>query len=537
MATAPETTSTEERSLTARRVAHAAGIMMAAILASRLLGLVRNAVISHQFGQKYWADVYFGAFQIPDLLYFLIAGGALSSAFIPVFTEYLTKGREKEAWHLFSTVACVMFVVVSGFVLLGEIFAAPLMHLVNPGFSPEKAADTVPLTRIVLPAQICFFLGGLLMGVQNARNQFLMPALGPIIYNLGIICGGLLLASWLGVAGLCWGALCGAIVGNFALQLWAVRRMGMVFRVSFDWKHPDVMKVWKLMLPVVLGVALPQVSIWINRAFASRLGDGPMAALSNANQFMQVPLGIFAQAMAVAIFPTLSAQAAQQQFAEMRATASQGIRTLLFLTIPSSVFMIVLATPIVQLLLEGGKYGPEDTALAASALAYYCLGIFAWAGQSILSRSFYALQDSRTPVVIGTGVTFLFIPMNWLFMETLHLGIRGLALATTVAASLHMFVMLGVLRRRLGGIEGKKMATSIGKTVVAAGAAGIACWMSQQSVSGMLDSHAMPVKLHALAVLTVSCPAGMGVYLLCAILLRTEEVRQVAGLLRRRRRG
>jgi putative peptidoglycan lipid II flippase len=511
--------------------------MMAAILASRLLGLVRNAVISHQFGQKYWADVYFGAFQIPDLLYFLIAGGALSSAFIPVFTEYLTKGREKEAWHLFSTVACVMFVVVSGFVLLGEIFAAPLMHLVNPGFSPEKAADTVPLTRIVLPAQICFFLGGLLMGAQNARNQFLMPALGPIIYNLGIICGGLLLASWLGVAGLCWGALCGAIVGNFALQLWAVRRMGMVFRVSFDWKHPDVMKVWKLMLPVVLGVALPQVSIWINRAFASRLGDGPMAALSNANQFMQVPLGIFAQAMAVAIFPTLSAQAAQQQFAEMRATASQGIRTLLFLTIPSSVFMIVLATPIVQLLLEGGKYGPEDTALAASALAYYCLGIFAWAGQSILSRSFYALQDSRTPVVIGTGVTFLFIPMNWLFMETLHLGIRGLALATTVAASLHMFVMLGVLRRRLGGIEGKKMATSIGKTVVAAGAAGIACWMSQQSVSGMLDSHAMPVKLHALAVLTVSCPAGMGVYLLCAILLRTEEVRQVAGLLRRRRRG
>lgn len=536
MSTAPEIAPAEERSLTARRIAGAAGIMMAAILASRLLGLVRNAVISYQFGQKYWADVYFGAFQIPDLLFFLIAGGALSSAFIPVFTEYITKGREKEAWHIFSTVACVMFVVVSGFVLLGEIFAAPLMHLVNPGFSPQKAADTVPLTRIVLPAQICFFLGGLLMGTQQAWQMFLIPALGPIIYNLGIILGGLLLAPWLGVAGLCWGALCGAIAGNFALQLWAVRRMGMVFHVSFNWKHPDVMKVWKLMLPVVLGVALPQVSIWINRAFASRLGDGPVAALNNANQFMQVPLGIFAQAMAVAIFPTLSAQAAQQQFAQMRATASQGMRVLLFLTIPSSVFMIVLATPIVQFLLEGGKYGPDDTALAASALVYYCIGIFAWSGQSILSRSFYALQDSRTPVVIGTGITFLFIPMNWLFMDTLRMGIRGLALATTVAASLHMFVMLGVLRRRLGGIEGHKMAASVGKTLVATGVGGAVCWMTRQVVTALLASHGMPVKLHAMVVLMSGGLAGMGVYLLCTILLRMEEVRWVAGLLQRRHR-
>src|SRR5579872_6518774 len=203
---------------TSRRIAGATGIMMAAILTSRLLGLVRNAVISHQLGQKFAADVYYGAFQIPDLLFFLIAGGSLSSSFIPVFTEKITLGREREAWHVFSTVASIMFVVITAFVVSDEIFATPMTHLVNIGFPPEKVAQTVPLTRIVLPAQLCFFLGGLLMGAQYARQKFLIPALGPNIYNLGIIFGGLVLAHWLHMAGLCWGALIGAIVGNFVLQ-------------------------------------------------------------------------------------------------------------------------------------------------------------------------------------------------------------------------------------------------------------------------------------------------------------------------------
>lgn len=518
-----------------RRIAGATGVMMTAILASRLLGLVRNAVISHQFGQKFWADVYYGAFQIPDLLFYLIAGGALSSAFIPVFTEYITKERHEEAWHIFSTVACVMFVAVGAFVVLGEVFAAPLVRLVNPGFQaiPGKVEATVPLTRIVLPAQLCFFLGGLLMGTQYSQQKFLIPALGPIVYNLGIIFGGIVLAPWLGVAGLCWGALGGAVAGNFALQLWAVARSGMRFRPSFQWQHPDVVKVWKLMLPVVLGVALPQVSIWINRAFASGLGNGPMAALSNANQFMQVPLGIFAQAMAVAIFPTLSALAAQGKYAELRDTASTGIRALLFLTVPASVLMIALAVPIVQLLLQGGRYGPDDTALAASALAYYCIGIFAWSAQSILARTFYALQDSVTPVVIGTGVTFLFIPMNWFLMKPL--GIRGLALATTIAASLHVMVMLGVLSRRLGGFQMRRMASSLLKILCASGVAALACTAAASSVGGTAPYAADHVKLHALTVLAVAGGCGVLAYVAAARILQIDEMHLAIALLRRRR--
>jgi putative peptidoglycan lipid II flippase len=519
-----------------RRIAGATGIMMAAILASRLLGLVRNAVISHILGQGYDADVYYGAFQIPDLLFFLIAGGALSSSFIPVFTEKITQEKEREAWHVFSIVATVMFVVISGFVVAGEIFAVPLTKLVNPGFSAAKVLATVPLTRIVLPAQLCFFLGGLLMGAQFSMQKFRIAALGPVIYNLGIILGGLLLAPWMGMQGLCWGALVGAIVGNFGLQLVAVRRLGMHYAPSFDYRHPDAMKVWKLMLPVVLGVALPQVSIWINRAFASKLGDGPMAALTNANQLMQVPLGLFAQAMAVAIFPTLSALAAERRYAELRSTSSRGIRNLLFLTIPSSVFMVILSVPIIQLLLQHGKFHAADTALAASALMVYGIGIFAWSMQSILSRSFYALQDTVTPVVIGTLVTLVFVPMNLLFMNTFHMGIEGLALATTIAATMHVVVMLWVLRNRLRGFELGKMLVSVGKTTLASAIAGLACWSVKVGVDHLFASPTGHVKIHAALSLLAGFGIGTVVYLGCATALKMEEMKQALAMLRRKPR-
>lgn len=509
--------------------------MMAAILASRILGLVRNMVIAHRFGQKFEADVYTGAFMIPDLLFFLIAGGALSSAFIPVFTEKLEHGEEKEAWRLFSTVACVMFVVVSGFVLIGEAFATPLVLLMNPGYSqiPAKVEATVPLTRIVLPAQLCFFLGGLMMGTQYARRKFLIPALGPVIYNLGIIFGGLVLAHWTGVAGLCWGALLGAVVGNFGLQLWSLIRDGMQFKISFDWRNPDVVKVWKLMLPVIFGLALPQVSLLFNRMFASNLGNGPQAALVNANQLMQVPLGLFAQAMGIAIFPVLSAQAARKQYEEMRATSSMGIRSMLFLSIPSSLFMMVLATPIVQLLLQQGQFHADDTALTVPALVFYSIGVFAWAAQSILSRSFYAMQDTKTPVIIGTVITLIFIPMNYLFIAPpLNMGIRGLALATSIAAILHMFTMLAVLRKRMDGIEGARIAGSGIKTLLAAVIAAAASWAAAQ-IPGHFMNHG--VKLLALAQILLGFAAGTAVFIGCAAILKIEELKQAVSLFRRKK--
>jgi putative peptidoglycan lipid II flippase len=532
-------TSNDSAASPARRIAVASLILISFTFASRLLGVVRDAVISGKFGQNFQSDIYNAAFMIPDLLFFLIAGGALSSAFIPVFTEKITHGQEREAWHVFSVVASVMTLIVSLFILVGMVLTEPLVRLLNFGFSDLKVEATVPLTRIVLPSQLCFFLGGLLMGTQYARNRFLIPAIGPLIYNMGIILGGLLLGGRIGVAGLCWGALGGAIVGNFGLQWWAVWRSGMHFRPSLDWRHPDVMKVWRLMLPVILGLALPQVSVIVNRMFATTLGDGPLSAISNANRLMQVPLGIFAQTTGIAIFPTLSAMAAKKEWLQLRSTASMGIRFILFLTLPCSLFIIVLARPIVALILQHGKFLSGDTLITATALIFYSIGIFAWSAQAVLSRVFYAMQDSRTPVLIGTGVTLLFIPLNWLLMTPLGMGYAGLALATTIAASLHMFITLMVLRRRLNGIEGGRLLLGLGRTLLASLGGALACYGALYGLESYvgavhLSAH---VKAHSLQAIAAGLAAGGAVYLLCALLLRSEELGQALSLLRRRRRS
>lgn len=520
-----------------RGVAGAAVIMVVSIFASRVLGLVRDAIISGKFGQGSISDVYYAAFVVPDLLFFLIAGGALSSAFIPVFTEKITLGREDEAWRVFSIVASVMLVVVTAFVVVGEMLTAPLVRLTSYGFTPAEVAATVPLTRIVLPAQLCFFLGGLMMGAQQAKGRFLVPSLGPNIYNLGIIFGGLVLTAFVGVAGLCWGALLGAIVGNFALQGWALSRLGMRYRPTFNWRDPDAMRVWKLMLPVILGLALPQVSILFNRIFATSLGPGPLSALTRANMLMQAPLAIFGQALSVAIFPTLAAHAARRDWAQLRASVNTGIRFILFLTVPSSVLLILLARPVIAVILQHGRFSSADTTMTATALTCYSLGIFAWSAQAVLARGFYAMQDTVTPVVIGTLVTLVFIPMNLLFMNTLGLGYAGLALATTVAATLHMAAMLAVLRARLRGLGGRHLAMSVGRIVLAGAAAGVVCWAVREGAGSLLGpAHGVrEVKVHALLTLGAASAAGTMVYGLCALALGSGELRHALRLLARRR--
>ncbi len=531
-----------------RMIVGGAGIMMAAILGSRLLGLIRERVIAHQFGQGFNTDVYNGAFTIPDLLFFLIAGGALSGAFLPVFTDYISTKREKEAWRIFSVVASVMTLVVTGFIILGEIFTPQLVRITNPGFSdiPGKVEHTVTLTRILLPAQLCFFLGGLMMGTQTARNFFWGQALGPMIYNLGIILGGIFLVRHYGVAGLCYGAVSGAVIGNLLLQWFLVRRMGGRFvfaSLRENFRHPGVMKVWGLMLPVILGLALPQVSTIIGKAFASILGNGPQSALMNANKLMQVPLGVFAQAIAIASLPTMSAQAARREFSALRHTVSFSLRSILFLTIPSSLVMFVLALPIVQLLLQSGKFSSIDAAMAAAALRYFAIGIFAWSAHSILTRGFYALQESRTPIVVGTVVTFIFIPLNLVSLRMTGksdpaVAIAGLACVTSIAATIHMLSMLVLLRMRLRGLDGGRLLVSVSRITLASVVTAFVCRLVRDRLVAHFVAKygtlaAKHVTRESAVVLLGSLAVSAVVYLGLALLLRMDEVAVVRRLARR----
>lgn len=511
---------------TKRHIVGAAGLMMAGILLSRVLGLVRERVIAHQFGQTLKTDVYNGAFTIPDLLFFLIAGGALSGAFIPVFTEYVATNREKEAWRIFSVVASVMTLVVSAFILLGEIFTHPLVILTNPGFQdiPGKVEQTVALTRILLPAQLCFFLGGLMMGTLTSRGNFIGQAFGPVIYNICIILGGIFLTNRYGVAGLCWGAVAGAVIGNLIFQWVLVRRSGGYFlpgSLRQHWNHPGAKKVWKLMLPVILGLALPQVSTIIGKIFASSLGNGPMSALMNANKLMQVPLGVFAQATAIAIFPTMAAQAARKEMRELRHSVNFGIRSILFLTIPSSLLMIVLALPIVQLILQSGKFTGADAELTANVLRYFAVGIFAWSAHSIITRGFYALQDSRTPILVGTVVTLIFIPLNWPLRAWLN--VSGLALATSIAATIHMVAMLVLLRKRLNGIEGGLLLVAVGRIVVASLVTTGVCVVTRNVVERVFEGRHLSVTFQSAGVLLVCLTVSTLVYGGMAFALKMDE--------------
>ena len=570
---------------TQRRVAGAAGIMMAAILFSRVLGLVRESVVASQFGQTKTTDVYNAAFILPDLLFFLIAGGALSGAFIPVFSEYIELKKVKDAWRIFSVVASVMLIVVSVFILFGEIFTPPLVALTSgfvnipggipvpsdvhglglmgfllkqgwhymlaPGDTPFKVSETIRLTRIVLPAQICFFLGGLMMGTLQARGNPWGQALGPIIYNLFIILGGVFLSRLMPldrkIDSLCYGAVIGAVVGNLALQWYLVLKSGGYYEPKHlfrYWNHEGVRKVWRLMLPVILGLALPQVSTIIGRMFAGSLGDGYVSAFMSANKLMQVPLGVFAQATAIALLPVMSAQAARMKDAlannnfalartemtTLRDSVNFGIRSILFLTIPSSVLMWLLALPFVQLVFQGGLFKLSDAYVCAEVLRWFAVGIFAWSAHSIVTRGFYALQDSKTPIIVGTFVTVIFIPLNIPFKNMM--GVSGLALATSIAATIHMFSMLVLLRKRLNGIDGWRLLLSVSKTVFASYVTAVLCAALYRPLYFHYLAHVEKgARTHAAIVLGICLPFSALVYGGLALALRMEEVDVVKRLL------
>jgi len=541
-----------------RRIAGASGFLMVAVLLSRVLGLVREHVISTRFGQGVDTDIYTAAFTVPDLIFFLIAGGGLSTAIIPTFTQYMNEGRKREAWRIFKVVALFTTMVVGGLILIGEVFAATLVRRTSPGFTEAEVIRCVGLTRILLPAQICFFLGGLMMGVLQTRNNMKGQAYGPLIYNLGIIFGGMVLTQLMPkgneIAGLCWGAVGGAVLGNLILQWVLIRRMGGYWApesLREMLREPGIkegaLQVWKMMLPILLGVALPQVSVLMNRYYASTLDQGTMSALNRANQLMQVPLGVFGQAVSIAILPTLAAQFVKKDMKAIRRTTNFGLRFILFLTVPCSVLMVVLAVPIVQLALQGGRYHTADSIVAATALSFYAVGIMAWSAQALISRAFYSMKDTKTPVIVGTVVTFLiFLPLNPLLLK-LNMGYRGLALATSISATINMFTLFFLLRRRLRGIEGGKLLASVLKIGLASVAMGAACRFlylktpnyrdvlaaQEAAAKGLAAPHTAHALLNAFQALLLCSGVGLAIYLAFALLLRMDEISPVRKILRR----
>lgn len=458
------------------RLARAATTVMFFFIVSRVFGVVRDVVISHQFGTARALEAYFAAFTIPDFVFNVLAGGALGSAFIPVFSAALAQNDARRAWQLASTLLALVFLVLTALCMLLAIFAREVVALtVARGFAPAEQTLTADLMRWMLITPLVFGVSGIVMGLLNAYQHFALPALAPVVYNAAIIAGALVLAPTLGVYGLVAGVVVGAVL-HLAIQiplaihfrLQSVDCRLQIFNLQsaiLNLQSSDVRQVIRLMLPRTLGIAAVHINFVVNTMLASTLPAGALAALAYAWRVMLLPVGVVGQSLATAVFPTFSAQVAREERDALRATFSRTFRATLFLTIPATAGLIVLGAPFITLLFQRGQFDARSTAETTFALQFFALALFAHAGLEIVTRAFYALHDTVTPVAVGIGAMGLNIALSLLLIVPLQHG--GLALANSIATILELMVLLVILRRRLGDVDAARLARATARIVAA----------------------------------------------------------------------
>jgi len=502
-----------------QRIAASAGIVMASILASRLLGFLREWAVAHQFGSSAVTDAYYTAFTLPDFVNYLVAGASLSITFIPVFAKYIAEENEEEGWHVFSTVITVMVLFLLVLVTVGEFFAPQLLHVIAPGFNPAEKAHTVFLTRLMMPAQIFFFLGSILSAVQYAKGRFVTPSFAPVIYNLGIILGGFLLASTIGITGFSVGVLVGAFAGNFLLQVFGARRVGARFTPNLNVRHPGFRMFIKLAIPIMLGLSVVFSDDWIIRWFGSYLVPASITWLSYAKFLMRVPLGVIGQAVGVASFPFLAQLYAEKKYDELNRTLNTTLKGLLLMIVPVSALTIAMNRPLVFFVFSHTRLNVHDLNATAAALALFSISMFAWGAQSILARGFYAGRNTLRPAVIGTIITFLSLPVYWLLVKPMQF--RGLALASTIGISAYAMVLFVSLYRSTAN---KATLEMVGFFLRIAGASAVGAAGAFEVVRWIEVRTNWQNTLGAFVILIAATPVGLILTGLVARLLRIREM-------------
>jgi putative peptidoglycan lipid II flippase len=464
MAEAPAETPMISRPSRTGGLAIAAAIVAFGFVGSRLLGVVRSVAIADQFGTGADVEAYFVAFRIPDLIFQVLAGATMGSAFIPVFARLWRNDSEAEAWELASKVLMLVTIATAVLCVVAFVLAPWLVPLTAPGLE-ENEGKAVYLTRVMLLSPLLFAVSGMITGILNARQQFLLPALAPMLYNLAIIFGAVVLAERWGINGLAAGVVIGAAL-HLLIQVPGLVRERMRFRPVLDWKDARVREVGWLMGPRVIGLAAVQLNFVVTIYFATKLGSAWVGALSYAWILATLPLGLFGMALSTAAFPRLADQAADGDIGELRGTVSRVLRVIMFLTIPAALGLAILAEPVTALVFERGEFTAFDTELTAGAVMFYSFGMIAQAGVEIHSRGFYALGDTRTPVVfavVALVVNLLIAAIVWDVWEA-----DGLALAVSVASWMEWLLLYAVYARRVGAeTEGELRA--IGEFAVCAG--------------------------------------------------------------------
>jgi putative peptidoglycan lipid II flippase len=518
------------------RFAASAGI---ATLTSRLLGLAREVVLAHLFGASAAMDAYNVAFRIPNLLRDLFAEGAMSAAFVPTFTKYLTTSGKEPAWRLGNHVVNALLIVTGSLVLLGIVFAEPLVGAFTAErFSqdPAQIPLTVQLARIMLPALTFIAVAAAFMGMLNSLHHYFIPALSPAMFNVVTIICAFTLVPIMPVLGfepivaIAIGTLLGG-VAQLALQWPTLRKEGFRYRPQIDWRDEGLLRILILMGPGTVGLAATQVNVFVNTLLATGAGESSVSWLNFAFRLMYLPIGLFGVSVATATLPAVARQHTVEDQQAVRHTIANGLSLMLMLNVPATVGLIVLAVPIVRTIYERGEFTAVDTLATAAALQFYAIGLLAYSVVRIVSPVFYALGRNRTPVIVSVVTVLVNAGLNVMLVRVL--GYRGLALGTSIAALFNASVLLILLRHHLGGLQERQVLSSLVRITLASAAMGVTAY----AVSGFLGTR-MPGDSLVLQIVHLSGTIAVSVVVLGAAswLLRIREFNEGMALVTRRLR-
>jgi len=510
------------------RLARSAGLIGAATMTSRVLGVARETVLAALFGAGNEMDAFNVAFRIPNLLRDLFAEGAISAAFVATFTRYLALQGRQAAWRLGNLVMNALFAMTVAGVAAAWVFAPAMVRVLAPEYAsvPGKLDLTILLTRIMLPFIPMVGLSVAMMGMLNSLRRFFIPALSPAAFNIATILAAFTLVplmprlGWPRIAGIALGTLLGGL-GQILLQWPVLRREGWRYTPALDTRDPGVREVLVLMAPGTLGLAAVQVNVFVNTVLATGQGTGAVSWLNYAFRIMYLPIGLFGASIGTAALPDIARHAAVDDLVGMRRTVSGALRLMLMLNIPATVGLVLLAHPIVAMLLERGRFGPADTAATATALMCYSPGLIGYSVVKIASPSFYSLRDSRTPVIASAVAVLTNVALNLALVRVL--GFRGLALGTSIAAILNAAILLAWLRGRLGGLDGRRNVRAVAAIVAASTAMGLAVWFTQHTLEVAVTGRSTVIR--AFRVFT-SIAAGTIVLTAAARLLHIQEFKE-----------
>lgn len=506
-----------------RRVMRSTFIMAFPTLLSRILGLFRDILQAKFMGTGQSMDAFTMAYLIPNLLRRLTAEGAMTAAFIPVFTQIKKEKSKEELWKFANAFFYDLTVIMACLVVLGIVFSPLLVRIIAPGFGevPGKWELTIILTQIIFPYIFLVSLAALAMAVLNSFHRFFVPAFTPVLFNLAIITGVLLFADKVEEPAYVFAV--GVVIGGIlqlSFQVPFLWRNGMRFKFGLSFTHPAVRKVAKLMVPGLFGAGIIQINYAISRILATYLEVGSASSLYYASRVQELTLGLFSIGLSIALLPTFSEQAIRKDIRGMKRTIVFSFRFIFFITFPAMVGLLVLYRPIIQVLFERGLFGHLSTAMTSQCLFYFAFGLPFISGVKILSPAFYSFKDVKTPVIVAFFVMIAYIGLSLILMNPLRVG--GIALALSLVSVFNMIALFILLERKIGRIEKKEFVLSGARSAFSAGVMGAAVWffMKQFDFPGMIF-------LKKLAVLSSAVVLGILAYAVLSLLLNPEDLRNL----------